>query len=128
MTTVVAGQLGLLAVLIPAFACTPSAPAVAPTPSSIDAGFNQAWNAVIDVLAEDNVPVKTLDKSSGFVVAELATMSLSDLSAFTTGMLIESNKNPTPAATAAAESESPSPMEILTWVAKPDTIVFAKSA
>jgi hypothetical protein len=62
--------------------CTPSQPQLAPTPSSIDASFDQSWNAVIDVLAEYNVPVKTLDRSSGFVVAETSTMSDTDLSRF----------------------------------------------
>jgi hypothetical protein len=80
MKEVLCALAGALAVI----ACAPSAPITAPTPSSINAGYNQAWNAVIDVLAEDNVPVKTLDRSSGFVVAELSTMSLADLSHFTT--------------------------------------------
>jgi hypothetical protein len=73
----------VLAVAIAIAACTPPV-AVAPNPASpISAGFSKTWNAVIDVLAEDNVPVKTLDRSSGFVVAELATMSLDDLKKFT---------------------------------------------
>lgn len=74
-------ELALVGLLV---GCKPSAPLFAPTPSAIDAGFNQSWNAVIDVLAEDNVPVKTLDRSSGFVVAEVSAMSLSDLSNLTT--------------------------------------------
>ena len=65
-------------------ACTPPAPVTAPTPSAINAGFPQTWNAIIDVLAEQNVPVKTLDKSSGFVVAELATMDMPTMEKFTT--------------------------------------------
>lgn len=69
--------------LLAVIACTPPAPVTAPTPSAIAAGFNQAWNGVIDVLAEENVPVKTLDRSSGFVVAEVATMDMSTLEKFT---------------------------------------------
>jgi hypothetical protein len=47
----------------------PSLPPVQPT--GISAGFTKTWNAVVDVLAEQNIPVKTMDKSSGFVAAEL---------------------------------------------------------
>jgi hypothetical protein len=74
--------LATFAVLL-GIACTPPAPVTAPTPTTIAAGFNQAWNGVIDVLAEENVPVKTLDRSSGFVVAEVGTMDLATLEKFT---------------------------------------------
>jgi hypothetical protein len=64
--------------------CTPAAPPPAPTASPINASFNQSWNAVIDVLAEYNIPVKTLDRSSGFVAAEVSALSIADLSEFST--------------------------------------------
>jgi hypothetical protein len=73
----------ILVIAIAIVACTPPV-AVAPNPASpINAGFSKSWNAVIDVLSEDNIPVKTLDKSSGFVAAELSTMSTDDLQKFT---------------------------------------------
>lgn len=67
-------------------ACAPTTPHLAEAPAiatPIAAGFNQAWNGVIDVLAEDNIPVKTLDRSSGFVVAEVSTMDLHTLGLYT---------------------------------------------
>src|SRR5450759_3554253 len=68
-------------------ACTPHVtaptPEAAPTSTTIAAGFNQTWNGVIDVLSEENVPVKTLDRSSGFVVAEVSTMDVSTLDRLT---------------------------------------------
>lgn len=36
----------------------------------VNAPFEKTWNAVIDILGNDNIPVTTLDKNSGFVVAE----------------------------------------------------------
>lgn len=38
--------------------------------------FNQTWGDVIEFFAENNIPIKTLEKDSGLVVAE--TESLSD--------------------------------------------------
>ena len=32
--------------------------------------FQKTWNAVIDFFAENNVPIKTIDKSSGLIYAE----------------------------------------------------------
>ena len=55
--------------------CTP--PPIAPPlqAAGINAGFDKTWNAVVDILAERNIPVKTMDRASGFVSAELATVS-----------------------------------------------------
>ena len=70
----------LFAVFITALAvaCTPPAPTYTPTPESIAAPINQTWNAVIDLLSEENIPAKTLDKSSGYVMAEITGVSHSD--------------------------------------------------
>ncbi len=59
-------------------ACT--TPPIAPPlqPAGIEASFGKTWNAVVDVLAERNIPVKTMDKSSGFVSAELTSVSATD--------------------------------------------------
>lgn len=41
----------------------------------IDVSFDKAWNAVIDVFAEKNISIKTLDRSSGLIVAERGSIS-----------------------------------------------------
>ena len=47
------------------------APAPAPqrTPASTVATFDQAWDAVIDVFAQRNIPIATIDRSSGLIAA-----------------------------------------------------------
>jgi hypothetical protein len=47
-------------------------------PAPVAAGFNQTWNSVIDILSEQNIPVKTLDKSSGYLMAEVTGVSMTD--------------------------------------------------
>jgi len=62
-----------------AAACA-SAPIAAPIqPSGINASFGKTWNSVVDILAERNIPVKTMDRSSGFVSAELASVSPTEI-------------------------------------------------
>lgn len=53
-------------------ACVPSpiAPPVQRTGTTVNASFGKAWNAVIDVFAERNIPIKTIDRSSGLIVTE----------------------------------------------------------
>jgi hypothetical protein len=44
-----------------------------PVPHSamqVEAPIEKTWDAVIDVFASKNIPIKTLDHSSGFIVAE----------------------------------------------------------
>ena len=36
----------------------------------VNASFNKTWDAVIDDFASQNVPIKTIDRTSGIVVAE----------------------------------------------------------
>ena len=68
----------IVALVTAASAC--AAPPIAPPlqPAGISASFGKTWNAVVDVLAERNIPVKTMDRSSGFVSAELASISATD--------------------------------------------------
>lgn len=65
--------------------CTPpqTAPIPALGPTQVDASFGKTWNAVVDVLADKNIPVKTMDKSSGFVTAESTHVPNSQLSKLT---------------------------------------------
>jgi hypothetical protein len=40
----------------------------------VAASFEKTWNAVIDVFARENTPIQTLEKASGFIVAERAVI------------------------------------------------------
>jgi hypothetical protein len=42
--------------------------------TAVAASFEQTWNAVIDVFARNNTPIQTLEKASGFIVAERAVI------------------------------------------------------
>jgi hypothetical protein len=44
----------------------------------VNAPFEKTWNAVIDVFARENTPIQTLEKASGFVVAERAVIPWSE--------------------------------------------------
>jgi len=68
-----------LSILAFAIACAPPrTEPVAIAPAPIAAGFNQTWNAVMDVLSDENIPVKTLDKASGYLMAEVAGVGAGD--------------------------------------------------
>lgn len=47
-------------------------PTSSPSPEELPTGgsFDATWSAVIDYFAEHKIPVKTLERASGFVVAE----------------------------------------------------------
>lgn len=63
--------------LAAATACTPSVPPPAVTPRTatpVAASFDRVWSATIDMIAAFSIPVKTIDRASGFVVTE--TMSI----------------------------------------------------
>ncbi len=53
--------------------CSVQAPAP-PVPRSdvtgVNASFNKTWDAVIDDFASQSVPIKTIDRTSGLIVAE----------------------------------------------------------
>jgi hypothetical protein len=57
--------------------CTPPAPAPPRPLSPVAAPFATTWNALVDVFAERNIPIKTIDRSSGLLIAELASVPLS---------------------------------------------------
>jgi len=67
--------LPVLAVLAFA-ACSP--PSLAPTPRSgttVHASFATAWTAAVDVFAERNIPILTIDRASGLIVGETVRAS-----------------------------------------------------
>ena len=62
----------LTAALICTASCVPTAPAP-PTPHSgmdIGASFGRTWDAVIDEFARNNIPIKTIDRSSGLIATD----------------------------------------------------------
>lgn len=60
----------LLLVLLAACYSAPTTVAPERGPTPIAAGLDRTWNAVIDVFAERNIPIRTIDRSSGFVATE----------------------------------------------------------
>jgi hypothetical protein len=52
------------------------APVRAPTP--VQAPFTRAWNAVIDVFADRNIPIRTIDRASGFAATEALSVNSED--------------------------------------------------
>jgi uncharacterized lipoprotein len=63
--------LAFLAVL-PMVGCVmpPTTVATPRASTSVNASFDRTWNAVIDVFAEQNIPIATMEKASGFIVAD----------------------------------------------------------
>lgn len=63
-----------LAVLVASIVgCVPPVPPAAPAPRQamvVAAPLNRTWDATIDVFAERNIQIKTIDKASGLIVAE----------------------------------------------------------
>lgn len=46
-----------------------------PEPATISASFERTWSAVIDHFAEKSVPIRTIEKASGIIVAEQLSVS-----------------------------------------------------
>jgi hypothetical protein len=65
------GVLGIV-VGVADLACysTPSAVAPVRTPTVVNASFTRTWSAMIDVFAERTIPLRTLDRASGFAATE----------------------------------------------------------
>lgn len=65
------GRIAIVVCLAVLGACasTPPGAAVIRSPMPVTASFDRTWTAVIDVFAERNVPIETLDRSSGLIVA-----------------------------------------------------------
>lgn len=59
-------------VLLVALACYQPPTTVAPerAPMKVAASFDKTWNAVVDVFADRNIPIRTIDRSSGFIATE----------------------------------------------------------
>jgi hypothetical protein len=59
-----------LAALTTLAAChiTPPAPPAPRTAMPVVASFGRTWDAVIDVFAEDGIPIATMDRASGLIV------------------------------------------------------------
>jgi hypothetical protein len=58
--------------------CAPFQPPPPPAPRTgtvVDVSFSKAWDAVIDIFSEKNIPIKTMDRSSGLIVAEIARVN-----------------------------------------------------
>jgi hypothetical protein len=54
----------------------PPAPQLAPrTATTVAAPFGKTWTAVVDVFADKNVGIRTIDRSSGLIVADPVTVS-----------------------------------------------------
>jgi hypothetical protein len=60
--------------LLTACTATPPAPPAPRSATNVSASFGKTWDAVLRALAERNIPLKTVDRSSGLVVAEEQTM------------------------------------------------------
>lgn len=53
--------------------CAAPVPPAAPVPRTgtvVAASFDKTWGAVIDVFASKNIPIRTIDKASGFIATE----------------------------------------------------------
>ena len=54
----------------------PPQPAAVKTPSGVMASYDKTWEAVITYFADRNIPIRTLEKVSGIIVAEPAAANL----------------------------------------------------
>jgi hypothetical protein len=45
---------------------------------SVDAPFDRTWTALIDVFGDRNVPIRTLERASGFVATDRLTVGAHD--------------------------------------------------
>ena len=69
----------LLVLLVCLAACV-TAPATAPERAAtpINASVGKTWDAVIDLFAERNIPIRTMERASGFIAAEPALVAMKD--------------------------------------------------
>lgn len=69
----------------------PPAPAAPRSGTTVSASFGKTWDATVDVFAERNIQIKTIDRASGFIAAEpqslttIAADSLADCGHSSTG-------------------------------------------
>lgn len=56
-------------------ASLPPAPPVVRTATQVHASVAQTWEAAVEAFADRNIPIKTLDRASGLIVAEAQSVS-----------------------------------------------------
>jgi hypothetical protein len=72
-------QLVYAAVLTLVGACAHPIPPGAPVEreiASVDASFGRTWDAVIDQFAAENIPIRTIERASGFIATETQSVPL----------------------------------------------------
>ena len=64
--------------------CTSPAPPAPPPRPAVDlaASTDATWNAVIDLFVDRNIPIKTMDRASGFMSGELVPLAEEDARAW----------------------------------------------
>lgn len=68
------------AILLNSLACV-SPPQTAPlvrTGTTVPAPFNKTWDAVIDIFADRNIPIRTIDRTSGLIATDVLGTSSAD--------------------------------------------------
>src|SRR4051812_31863741 len=63
---------------VPKLELQPPAPAAPRTATEVQASQGRTWDAVIDVFAERNIPIRTMDRSSGFIATEQLRVDATD--------------------------------------------------
>lgn len=75
----------LIIALIFAAACgapVPPAPPQPRQPTAVAAPAGKTWNAVIDAFASDNIPIRNMDRSSGFISTDALAVGRDDAKRF----------------------------------------------
>lgn len=70
--------IGLMIVAAAGCMPAPPAPPAPRTAMPVSASFGKTWDAVIDLFATRNIAIKTVNRSSGLIVAEPQTVSSAD--------------------------------------------------
>jgi hypothetical protein len=63
----------IIACAVPGCATMPPAQVERPV-TSVSASFGRTWDAVIDAFAAKNIPIKTMERASGFISADAASV------------------------------------------------------
>jgi hypothetical protein len=58
----------------PRLRSVPPGPAPVRQPTEVQASFGQTWDAVIDLFAQRNIPIRTIERASGIIAAEVLTV------------------------------------------------------
>lgn len=71
------GFLAVLVVVVPAcYRYHPPAALSPREPTRVEASFGRTWDAVIDVFADQNIPISTMERVSGFIAAQRGSIPL----------------------------------------------------